>query len=313
MASHSMLDYAYFEGNIVPFAEANVSIATHSLQYGTGAFAGIRGYRADDGETMNVFRLPDHTARLLRSGRLLRSNLPFTPASLAQVIVELVEKNAPTTDIYIRPFIYKPALQLTPRLQGIGDELAVYMMPIGHYLKPDGVKAIVSSWVRIPDNVIPSRGKLTGAYINSAFAKDEAESKGADEAIMLNSQGKVAEGSACNFFMVRDGALVTPPFDADILEGITRRSFFELAKHLGIPVVERPIDRSEIYVAEEAFFCGTGVQLAPIVEVDTRPIGDGVPGPVTSAFAAAYDNILRGRNSDFAHWLTPIRIPVAAR
>jgi branched-chain amino acid aminotransferase len=170
----AMMEWAYFEGEIVPFSEAKISVGTHVVQYGTGVFAGIRAYLSADGETLNVFRLRDHAQRLLNSARLLRAETAHTVDSVAQIIVDLLEKNAPEGDTYIRPFFYKPAVQLTPRLRGIGDELAVYMLPLGDYLPTSGVKAIVSSWVRVPDNAIPSRGKITGSYINSAFAKDEA-------------------------------------------------------------------------------------------------------------------------------------------
>ncbi|MER3437179.1 MAG: branched chain amino acid aminotransferase [Chloroflexota bacterium] len=307
-----MLEYAFFQGQIVPFAEANISIGTHCVQYGTGAFAGIRGYLADDGATINIFRLPDHAARLLNSAKLLRAQLPYDRDAIVSIITSLVEKNAPTSDIYIRPFIYKPAVQLTPRLRGIGDEFAVYMLTLGDYLKLDrGQKAIVSSWIRIPDNAIPSRGKISGAYINSAFAKDEAEEKGADEAIMLNTSGKVAEGSGCNLMIVRDGVLITPPITSDILEGITRRSILQIAKDEGIPTEQREIDRTELYVADEAFFCGTGVQLAWIESIDGRPVGAGQIGPVTQRLRTIFFDTVRGRNPRYASWLTPVRIPVA--
>ncbi|MEJ7761899.1 MAG: branched-chain amino acid transaminase [Thermomicrobiales bacterium] len=315
MAASTMLDYAFFEGQIVPFAEAKISIGTHAVQYGTGAFAGIRGYLDADGETINIFRLPDHAARLLRSAKLLRAELPFDRDSLAATIVALAERNAPTGDVYIRPFVYKPGFDLTPKLRGLGDELAIYMLPMGDYLDTSqGVRAVVSSWKRIADNAIPSRGKFTGAYVNSSFAKDEAEEKGGDEALLLNEQGKVAEGSGCNVFIVRDGILTTPPISADILEGITRRSFIRFAEDAGIPVEQREIDRSEVYLADEAFFCGTGVQVSPIIAVDGRPIADGVMGPITSRLREIFFDTVRGRNGRYADWLTPVRraVPVAA-
>lgn len=309
----AMLDYAFFEGAIVPFSEANISIGTHAVQYGTGAFAGIRGYLDDDGETINIFRLTDHTTRLLNSGKLLRADLPFNPESLAEVIADLVAKNAPTGDVYIRPFIYKPAVQLTPRLRGLGDEIAVYMMGMGDYLDLDrGQKAAVSSWVRVPDNAIPSRGKLTGAYVNSAFIKDEVEEKGADEAIVLNTAGKVSEGSGCNLFMVRNGVLTTPPLTSDILEGITRRTIIQFATDAGIPVEQREIDRTELYLAEELFFCGTGVQIAWIESVDNRPIGNGRQGQITQTIKNTFFDTVRGRKPDYASYLYPVKRTVAA-
>ena len=308
-----MLEVAFFEGRFVPFAEAKISVGTHAVQYGTGAFAGIRGYLDADGETINIFRLPDHCARLLNSAKLLRARLPFTRESLAATIVELVERNAPTGDVYIRPFVYKSSVQLTPRLKGLDDELAIYMLTLGDYLDTRGVKAAVSSWVRVPDHAIPGRGKLSGSYVNAALAKDEAEEKGVDEAILLDSQGHVAEGSACNLFIVRDGTLTTTPITGDILEGITRRTVLEFARDAGIPVAEREIDRSELYLADEAFFCGTGVQVAPISTIDGRPVGDSVPGPVTAGISRVFYDTVRGKHDAYRHLLTPVRArrPVA--
>jgi branched-chain amino acid aminotransferase len=308
-----ILDYAFFEGKIVPFSEANISIGTHALQYGTGAFAGVRGYLDQDGSTINIFRLPEHAARLANSAKLLRMELPYDADDMARIITELTEKNAPSGDIYIRPFLYKPAVQLTPRLRGIGDEFAVYQMPMGDYLALDrGQKAVISSWVRIPDAAIPSRGKLSGAYVNSSFAKDEAVENGADEAIMMNTAGKIAEGSGCNLFIVRHDRLVTPPFSSDILEGVTRRSIMKMAKNAGIDVEVREIDRTELYLADEAFFCGTGVQVAWIEAIDGRQIGSGKVGPITEQLRTIFFDTVRGKNQKYAHWLTQVQIPQVA-
>lgn len=307
-----MLEFAFFEGKFVPFRDANISIGTHCVQYGTGAFAGVRGYLDVDGETINIFRLPDHAERLLNSGKLLRAQLPYQRDDVVRIISSLVERNAPAGDVYIRPFIYKPAVQLTPRLRGIGDELAVYMMGMGDYLDLErGQRAIVSSWSRIPDNAIPSRGKLSGSYVNSAMAKDEAEEKGGDEAIMLNTAGKVAEGSGCNLFIVRNDTLITAPITSDILEGITRRSIFKMAQDAGILVEVREVDRTELYLADEAFFCGTGVQIAWIETIDGRPVGNRSIGPITDQVRTLFFDTVRGRNPDYAAWLTQIRKPAA--
>jgi len=313
MAFDQTLEYAFFEGNIIPFTEAKVSIGTHALQYGTGAFAGVRGYLAEDGESIIIFRLREHSARLLRSAKLLRMDLPFTVDTLSDKMVELVTRNAPTTDVYFRPFVYKASVQLTPRLRNMHDELAIYMLPMGDYLDTTrGQHAIVSSWTRISDNAIPSRGKLSGSYLNSAFAKDQAEEMGADDAILLNSDGKIAEGSSCNLFMVREGVLVTPPISSDILEGITRRSILQLASELGIPTEQRDIDRSEIYIADEAFFCGTGVQLAWIEKIDGRTIGAGARGPISGQISTRLFDLFRGRSSDHSDWLTHVPIGATA-
>jgi branched-chain amino acid aminotransferase len=314
MVFDTTLEFAYFKGEIVPFSEANISIGTHALHYGTGAFAGIRGYLDDDGETINIFRLSDHAARLLRSAKLLRMTLPHTVETVAETMIELTRRNAPTGDVYFRPLVYKASVQLTPRLLGLDDELAVFMLPMGDYLDTTrGQKVIVSSWTRVSDNAIPSRGKLTGAYINSAFAKDEAEEHGADDAIMLNEMGKVAEGSACNLFIVRDGVLITPPVTGDILEGITRRSVLTVASDLGIPTEQRAIDRSELYLVDEAFFCGTGAQIAWIETIDGRTIGEGTPPPVAGRIGTELFDAFRGRSERYGEWITKVAVREPAR
>ena len=304
-----MMEYAFFQGRIVPFADAKISIGTHTVQYGTGAFAGIRGYLDDDGGGDQ--HLPP--ARPRRAAPELEPAPPCRAALRPRFAGDddrlPGRANAPTGDVYIRPFVYKSALQLTPRLRGLGDELAIYMLPMGDYLKLDrGQRAIVSSWSRIPDNAIPSRGKLIGAYVNSAFAKDEAEEKGADEAIMLNTAGKVAEGSGCNLFIVRNDTLITPPITGDILEGITRRSMLRMASDAGIRTEEREIDRTELYVADEAFFCGTGVQVAWIEAIDGRSVGKGQMGPITTHLRATFFDTVRGRSTRYADWITRVRV-----
>lgn len=302
-----LLPYTFFEGEYVPRDEAKVSIATHALQYGTGCFGGIRGYLDADGSTINVFRLPDHARRLLQSGLLLRAQLPYGSDDVVDIIRELIRRNAPSQDVYIRPFIYKAGLDLTPKLAGIADELAVYMITLGDYLdlsKP--VRLTVSSWQRIEDNIIPSRGKVTGAYINSSLAKDQASEAGYDDALLLNRDGKVSEASGANLFIVRNGALITSPITADILEGITRRSLVEFARDLDIPIEERAIDRSELYIADEAFLCGTGAQIAAIGSIDGRPVGTGERGPITSQLQTIYFDLVRGKDSPYRHYLTQV-------
>jgi branched-chain amino acid aminotransferase len=304
-----LMPYAFFEGNIVPNEEAKVSIATHALQYGTGAFGGIRGYLDKSGKAINIFRLPDHVARLLQSGLMLRCNLPFSPEQVQQSIVELVQKNAPDRNVYIRPLIYKAGIVLSPKLTGIRDDLAIYMIPLDDYVDLSSpLKLMVSSWQRVEDNIIPSRGKITGAYINSSFAKDQATEGGYDDAIMLNRDGKVSEGSGANLFVVRNGTLITSPVTADILEGITRRSLVEFARDEGIPVEERAIDRSELYISDEVFLCGTGVQIAAVGSIDGRKIGNGQRGPITEKLQDVYFALVRGEDSPYKHYVTSIPI-----
>jgi branched-chain amino acid aminotransferase len=305
----TLLPYAFFEGEIVPNEDAKISIATHALQYGTGAFGGIRGYLDKSGSAINIFRLPDHVARLLQSGLMLRADLPYCQADVEKVITDLVKKNAPKHNIYIRPFIYKAGIVLSPKLRGIKDELAIYMLPLDDYVDLSApLKLMVSSWQRVEDNIIPSRGKITGAYINSSFAKDQATEGGYDDAIMLNREGKVSEGSGANLFLVRNGTLITSPITADILEGITRRSMVEFARDEGIPVEERAIDRSELYVADEVFLCGTGVQIAAVGSIDGRQIGDGHRGPITQKLQEIYFSLLRGEDSPYRHYVTSVPV-----
>lgn len=311
MSSH-LLPHAYFNGAFVPFESATVSVATHALQYGTAVFGGIRGYRDSSAGQINIFRLDEHCRRFLRSAALLKIRLPFDAAGLQRIAVELTARNAPAGDVYLRPFAYKAGFDLTPTLEGVEDGFAMYQLALGDYYAPRGLSVCVSSWQRVSDLAIPARGKISGAYVNSALAKDDAAAQGFDEAILLNARGKVSEGSAANLFLVRDAVLVSPPTTADILEGITRRTVMELARALGLAVQEREIDRSELYAADELFFCGTGAQITPIVSVDRRPIGAGEPGPTTVRLRQWFLQIVRGEVADYRHWLTPVHVGVAS-
>lgn len=311
------LPYAYFDGQIVPIGEAKVSVATHALQYGTGVFGGIRGYLDRDGSTINIFRLPDHFRRFTQSAGMIKIKLPLDVDGLCAMAVELTRRNEPTGNVYFRPFAYKAGNDLGPALTGVADGFTMFMLPLNDYYSGSedaGLSVMVSSWQRIADNAIPARGKVSGAYVNSSIAKDEAQEYGFDDAILLNERGKVSEGSGCNIFMVRHGALVTPPITANILEGITRRTILQLAADEGIPVVEREVDRTELYLAEELFFSGTGVQVTAIGRVDRRPVGDGSIGPVTARLRERFFEMVRGGRPEYHHWLTRVAIasPVAA-
>ena len=308
----SYLNYAYFEGGYVPLSEAKVSVATHALQYGTGVFGGIRGYLNHDGQSINIIRLADHCKRVIQSAGLVKINLPFDEQGLADIFVELTKRNNPQGNVYYRPFAFKAGDDLTPKLTGVADGFTMYMMALEDYYAADkGLDVMVSAWRRVNDNMIPARGKVSGAYINSSLAKDDAQTYGFDEAIMLNDAGKVGEGSAANLMMVRNGVLVTPPITADILEGITRRSIFTLATDLGISIEQREIDRTELYLADELFFCGTGAQVSPIASVDRRPVGDGKVGELTKAIYARFHDAVRGKLPEYSEWLTQVPIQVA--
>ena len=307
MANNQFLEYAFFKENIVRFEEANVSVATLALQYGLSCFGGIRGYYGDDG-VLSIFRLPEHMLRFSRSAGLLKIKLPGDVQYLQNAVIELTKKNAPNTDCYYRPFAYKSDLSLGPSIGHAGGGFTVYMMNLGNYFGEDRpLRLMVSSWRRVVDNAIPARGKIGGAYVNSSIAKDEAQINGYDDAIMMNERGKIAEASAANLFMVRDGILITAPITADVLEGITRRSVIELAHYLEIPVLEREIDRSELYLADEIFLSGTAAQVAPVGEVDKRQVGDS-SRPITTKLRATFEDVVRGRNPAFSHWLTRVEI-----
>ena len=297
---------AYLDGAFVPFADAKVSIATHALQYGTGVFEGLRAYWNPKQERLYVFRLREHFERMTRSCRIVRIELPGDPDELSAIVVELLKRNAFTSDVYIRPLAYKAARVVKVALHGLRDGFGIYAFPMGGYLSTGGLAAHTTSWRRISDEAIPARAKVTGAYINTALAVDEAAEHGAEEAIFLTIGGHVSEGGGSNLYMVRDGALVTPPVTDDILEGITRQTIVALAKELEIAVVERQIDRTELFIADELFFCGTGAQVAPCVKVDGRPVGGGAIGPVAKAIGDLYFAIARGDDARHPEWRTAV-------
>jgi branched-chain amino acid aminotransferase len=305
--------HAYFQGKIVPFEDAKVSVATHAFNYGTAVFGGLRGYWNDEQKKMFVFRPQDHYRRLLNSAKMMCMETEHTPESLTEVTLELLKAEGWTRDIYIRPLIYKSELGIGVRLHNLTDDITIFSLPSFQYIKNDTAAHVtVSSWRRIDDNVIPARGKVSGAYANSALIKTEASRAGFDEALVLNQDGHVSEGSAMNVFMVRDGVVITPPVTDNILEGITRRSIIELAKNdLGLTVVERSIDRTELFIAEELFMTGTAAQVVAVTRVDFRSVGSGMMGPVTTELRTRYEDILRGKNPKYAKWTVPVPQPQA--
>ncbi len=298
--------YAFFEKEIVPIEKAKVSIMTNALQYGAGIFGGIRGYLSYDKKQINIFRLDDHYLRFLNSIRVLNKSIKLTHQELMETTLKLVRKNDPRSDCYIRPFAYASSYEISPDLYPVKFDLAIYMIPLGEYLSiSKGLRLVVSNWIRINDNMIPSRIKATGGYINSSLAKGDAVKLGFDDALMLTTDGHIAEGSGANFFMVRDGLLITSSKSEDVLEGITRRTVIQLAKEMKIPVEERRIDRTEVYIADEAFFTGTGAQVAWISEVDGRVISSKI-GPITEKIQKLFFDIVRGQEKKYNHWLTKV-------
>ena len=296
----------FFKGELMPIKNASVSIATHGLNYGTGCFEGMRAYWNGERKDLYIVKARQHFERFLGSAKILKIQIPYTVEELVEWTRQVLSANHFQQDVYIRPLAFKGAAMIKVALSGIRDELGIFAVPMGDYVATEGLKAKVSNWVRIADNIIPSRAKVTGAYINAALANDDATIDGYDEAIMLSQDGQVAEASSSNLFIVRKGTLITTPVTADILEGITRQSMFELAAHLGIPMRERPIDRTELYVADEVFLCGTGVQVAGVVEIDHRVVGTGGTGPITEALQRAYFHAVRGDDPQYEGWVTPV-------
>jgi len=299
---------AFINNEFVPIDEAKVSIRTNALQYGTGIFEGIRAYWNAQHKQLFVFKMAEHYERLLNNCRVLRLQVGKDVKELCDITLELVRKNEHREDTYIRPLAYISSEGLGPKLIGYETGFAIYTLPLGDYIDTStGVKVGFSSWRRISDNTIPARCKVTGGYVNSALAKTEALEQGFDEAIFLTQDGFISEGSAMNIFLIRDGKLMTPDRSADILEGITREVLIELGREeLGLEVIERPVGRSELYLADEAFLCGTGAQVSPIIEVDRRAIGDGKIGPLTAKIQELYFRVVKAEHPKYQHWCAPV-------
>ena len=297
----------YFGGQYVPMREARIGILTHALHYGTGVFEGIRAYWDETENQLFMVRPHEHFERWKQNCGILRIVVPASPEELCAITTQLLRRNGLRTDVYIRPLAYKSAERIGVSTDD-QDAFTVIALPFGEYLRSDkGVHATVSGWRRLEDNAIPARAKICGAYVNSALASDDARRAGFDEAILLNESGHVAEGSTSNIFMVRKGRLITPPVSENVLEGITRNSVIELAeRELGMRVSERPIDRSELYVADELFFTGTAVGVAPVVRVDHRPVKDGAIGPIAGQLRHLYFEAAHGRLRDYRRWLVAV-------
>ncbi len=302
-----MPSYAFFRKKFVPLAEAKISVMTHTFNYGTGCFEGIRGnWNKEEGQCY-IFRLKEHYERLLKSCRILKISLPYSADELCQMTVKLVQMSAFNEDVYIRPIGYKSSEIVGVKLHDLEDDIVVFVVPMGAYLEGDqGIRCCTSSWRRIDDTGIPARAKITGIYVNSALAKTEAHDNGYDEAIMLTHDGHVSEGSGENIFIVSNGTLVTPPSSDNILMGITRDTVIKLAQaELGVSTIERSVDRSELYTADECFMTGTAAHITPVVEVDHRKVGDGKIGNLTARLQALYFDVIKGKNKQYIHWCVP--------
>tara|TARA_B100001109_G_scaffold252507_1_gene248640 strand:+ start:209 stop:1126 length:918 start_codon:yes stop_codon:yes gene_type:complete len=300
---HQFLPYAWFQGRCVPFEDAKVSVATHALHYGTGAFGGMRAIPDPiKPGGMLLFRADRHARRLSQSAHLLMADL--SEETVMEALTAMLHANRPTTPIYLRPFVYTSDLGIAPRLHNIETDFLIYGLELGDYLSPDGVSCRISSWTRQEDRSLPLRGKISGAYITSSLAKSEAVASGFDEALLMNTRGKVSEASGMNLFIVRDGQLITPGVDQDILEGITRASVIELAKGMGIDVIERPVDKTELFIADEVFLTGTAAKISPIRQLESTVLSQ--HRPLMEALRSKLVAITEGRDEQYAHWVTRI-------
>lgn len=309
-----MPSYAFFNNEFVPLSEAKIGVETHALHYGTAVFEGIRGNWNSQNRQIYIFRMREHYQRLHNGCRVLKMELPLSIDQLCQKTVELVAMCGFEEDIYIRPLAYKSSQSLGVRLHDLDSDFLVFAIPWGRYLDVDKARCAISSWRRPDNSVIPPQVKITGMYVNNAFAKTDAIENGFDEAIMLSPEGHVSEGTGENIFLVVNNNLVTPPTYSSILKGITRDTVIELAREeLGVETIERPIDRSELYTADECFLTGTAAHITPVAEIDHRQIGDGEIGNTTSKLQQIYSDVIRGNNPKYSHWCTPAYKEVNSR
>jgi len=300
--------WVYFDGEVKRYHDVHLGLMTHALHYGTGCFEGIRAYWNDKRSQLYLLAAGPHYDRLRRSAKIMRMDLPDDTPTLVDITLDLLRRNEFKSDVYVRPLIFKSAEEIGVKLSGLPDTFAIYTVPFGKYVEIDrGLRCMVSSWRRVSDQSLPARAKITGSYANSALAKNEALESGFDEAIVLAIDGHVSEGSAENLFMVKEGQMVTPPVTDDILEGITRKYVMNIVRdELKMPVVERSIDRTELYTCDELILCGTGAQISSVTELDHRPIGDGRVGEIAQELQQIYFGAVRGENPKYGDWVIPV-------
>src|SRR5256712_12392202 len=280
---------------------------THALHYGTAVFEGIRAYWNEKKGQLYLLQAAAHYERMRRSANVMRMELPHSTEELVNFTIELLRRNEYKSDVYVRPLLYTSSEEIGVRLHNLDRAFFIYSVPFGKYVEIEsGIRCMVSTWRRVPDQALPARAKITGSYAQAALAKSEAVESGYDEAIVLSVDGHVSEGSAENVFMLKDGAFVTPPVTDDILEGVTRTLLMTVIKEeLGKPVVERSIDRTELYTCDELLLCGTGAQISPVVEVDRRPVGGGSVGEFTQELQSIYFGAVRGEVAKYKDWTIP--------
>jgi branched-chain amino acid aminotransferase len=300
--------WVFFDGEFGRYNDHKLGLMTHALHYGTGCFEGIRAYWNPKREQLFLLQAPAHYERLRRSANVMRMTVPYSTEELVNLTVELLRRNEFKSDVYVRPLLYASSEEIGVRLHDLQHSFFIYATPFGKYVEVEaGIRCLVSSWRRVPDQSLPARAKITGSYAQSALAKSEAIESGFDEAIVLTVDGHVSEGSAENLFMLKDGVFVTPPVTDDILEGVTRTLLMSLIKNeLGKPIIERSIDRTELYTCDELLLCGTGAQISPVIEVDRRQVGSGTVGEFTQELQSIYFGAVRGELAKFKDWTIPV-------
>lgn len=302
-----MTEYYFLNGKMVEAEKAMIPVRTHAFLYGTAVFEGIRAYWNEEEKQLYVFRAPEHYERLLRSAKIMYMQSPYNVEEYCKITIDLLKKNAYKQDAYLRPTLYKSAQKVGPGLFDNEDSYMLVSNKMGDYIDTSkGLKVCVSSWRRNSDNAIPPRAKVAGSYANAALIKTDAHNAGFDDAVVLDEAGQVTEGSAMNLFLVQNGKLVTTMKTDNILVGVTRNTVMELAKDLGIETEERAIDRTELYISDEAFYCGTGAQISPIVSIDNRNLGDGKVGPISKELQKLYFDVVRGKVAKYKNWCMPV-------
>ena len=297
-------EYVWFDGKLIPSNDAEVSVRTHALHYGTAVFEGIRAY-FHDGE-LYVFRLGEHSERLVRSARMLHMELPWTAAQISGGILDLLKKNKVRDSVYIRPIAFVGEGGINLDFRKHPKHVAVFAFPFDAYFERSGLRVCISSWRRVSQSSMIPRAKAAANYLNSSIATIEAKLAGYDEALLLDEEGRVSEGAGENLFIVEGKVLSTPPTYSAILEGITRQTVSTLALEMGLEVRERPIDRSELYTADEVFLTGTATEIEAVLEIDGRKVSGGEPGPVTKRVKSSYFDLVRGLIPRHRSWLTPV-------
>jgi len=296
--------WVFFDGEFARYNDVKLGLMTHALHYGTAVFEGIRAYWNPKKEQLFLLQAAAHYERMKRSANVMRMKLPYSTEELVNCTLEVLRRNGFKSDVYVRPLLYTSSEEIGVRLHNLDRNFFIYAIPFGNYVEVEkGIRCMVSSWRRVPDQALPARAKITGSYAQAALAKSEAVEGGFDEAIVMSIDGHVSEGSAENLFMLKDGTFVTPPVTDDILEGITRQLLMKVIQtELNLPVVERSIDRTELYTCDELLMCGTGAQISPVIEVDRRPVGDGRIGEFTQELQNIYFNAVRGDTPKYKDW-----------